>query len=310
MLKGVKYYMIFVANSFYLYIYVIQKIYIKTIMKHAILCLLAFCSFTVNAQKLTSAEKVTIVSRLEKTYDLDQNTRSDLNKCNAENGPNSVDSINQQVVFAILDKYGWLQKRDISEKAGKAFFYVIQHANLVAQSKYAPLIDEANRRNEIAPIEYAYFVDRLRTKQGKAQLYGTQSASDNLGNNYMYPVEDWHLADSLRKIIYAPTMEEEYIKSGQVKYYDSPKIDFSKHAIIIGHIWDNRNKPIDNLNVIIDSRLIGKSDTNGFFLLEIDKLKGKDINITLQKEGFKSINYLIKGSQDFYEVFAQTRPIL
>jgi hypothetical protein len=290
----------------------------ESTMKNAVLYLLLFCSLAVNEQKFTIEERTLIVSKLEKAFDLDQRTRSEFEQCYSKNGSNDVvcepyrkkietqDSVNQQVVFGILDKYGWLQQKEISEKANKAFFYVIQHSSLAAQSKYAALIDTAYKQKEITSTEYAYFVDRLRIKQGKVQIYGTQSATDNLGNKYMYPIGDLHLADSLRKFIGAPPVAE-FIRSNEFKFYNAPKTDFSKRAIIIGHIWDTHNKAVDNLQVFVGPKLIGQSDKNGFFILEIDKLKGKDITITLQKVDFKSINYPIKGGQDFYEVYAQIR---
>lgn len=288
-------------------------------MKHTILfCVLTFFSLNTWAQKLTSLERKKIVSELERSYDLDQSTRKKYNQCASEHGAYSAtckihekamvlqDSINQEVVFNILDQYGWLPVKHISVKAGKAFFYVVQHAQLQAQSKYAGKIDSAFDRKEITPVEYAYFVDRLRSKQGRAQLYGTQAATDNLGNSYLYPVENWQLADSLRKKIGAPPLKE-FLKTDGARYYDSPRPDFQNNALLIGHIWDANNKGIDKVNVLIGDEVIGQSDENGFFMLQVNKEKSKSITVVLQKEGLKSIRYPIKGEQDFYEIYAQLR---
>lgn len=272
--------------------------------------------FTTSAQKLARAENKKIVSELERAYDLDQSTRKSYNQCASEHGANSIrcdefrkslitqDSLNQKIVFNIIDQYGWLSVKHSSTKANKAFFYVLQHAQVQAQIKYANLVDVAFKRKEITPVEYAFFVDRLKSKQGKAQIYGTQEATDNLGNSYLYPIEDWHLSDSLRKQIGMPTLKE-FLKTDHAKYYDSPKPDFNNHAILIGHIWDTSNKGIEKVNVLVDSTVIGQTDSNGFFILQVNKEKGKAITITLQKEGLKQIKYPIKGEQDFYDIYAQ-----
>nr|WP_068891099.1 DUF6624 domain-containing protein [Pedobacter panaciterrae] len=283
-----------------------------------VLLALTFFSLTTRAQKLTSPERKKIISELENAFDLDQKTRKNYNQCASEHGANSMDcnefrkalviqdSLNQKVVFKVIDQYGWLPVKQISAKANKAFFYVLQHAQLQAQSRYANLVDIAFKRKEITNVEYAYFVDRLRSKQGRAQIYGTQQVTDNLGNNYLYPVEDWHLADSLRKQIGAAPLQE-FLKTDNAKYYNSPKPNFKNHAVLIGHIWDINNKGIEKVSILIDSTEIGQTDANGFFILEVNKEKGKSITVTLKKEGLKQIKYPIKGDQDFYDIYAQLR---
>lgn len=287
-------------------------------MKYTILLISTFFYLTMSAQQLPSKEKAKVISDLEKAYDLDQGTRKKFNDCAAEHGANNdackafrktleaQDSANQQVVFNIFEKYGWIPANRVSKKASKAFFYVLQHAPLEAQARYAHMVDTAFNRKEISPVEYAFFVDRLRSKQGKAQLYGTQTATDNLGNSYLYPVENWPLADSLRVQLGAPPLDE-FLKTSGLSYPMLPKTDFRDHAIIIGHIWGTNNKGIDSVKVSIASKYIGASDANGFFLLEIEKNMTDKITLTLVKPGFKIVTYPVDGNKDFHEIFVMLR---
>ena len=284
-------------------------------MKYAIIGLFTFLSLTMNGQQLTRPERTKIKAELEHAFDLDQAVRKQFNQCVTEHGGAAgscnelrtklvaQDSANQQVVFPILDKYGWIPAGLISKKANSAFFYVLQHAEVDAQIKYARWVDTAYKRKEVTPVEYAYFIDRLRSKQGKAQRYGTQTVSDNLGNTYPYPIENWALADSLRKQLGAPPLEE-FLKTAGLRYNQPPKIDFSKYSVLIGHIWENGNKPVDSVKVTIGTQQIGISDANGFFMIPIEKSKIVDAKVTLEKPGFKTIHYPIRGNMDFYDIYA------
>ncbi|RAJ77358.1 hypothetical protein CLV59_107125 [Chitinophaga dinghuensis] len=289
----------------------------KNFKQYIILFLFSFLAMASNAQQLSSRDRKMLTAELEKAFDLDQQVRKEFNKCITDHGGANPctelrqqlerqDSINQQVVFPILDKYGWIPVRLISKKANSAFFYVIQHAQVEPQIKYAHLVDTAFKRKEISPVEYAYFVDRLRSKQGKAQLYGTQTVTDNLGNTYPYPIENWTVADSLRKLIGAEPLDE-YLPSSGLRYHQLPKLDFSKYCLLIGHIWSQKNQPVDSVKVAIGTEQIGLTDANGFFMIAIEKNKVVGAKLTLEKTGFKNAYYPIKGEMDFYDIYAMLR---
>ncbi len=289
----------------------------KNSLRYTLLFFFSFLTLAANAQQLSSRERKKLITELEKAYDMDQQVRTAFNKCITDHGGSDPcmelrrqlerqDSINQEVVFPVLDKYGWIPVRLISKKANSAFFYVLQHAQAAAQIKYASFVDTAFKRKEISPVEYAYFVDRLRSKQGKAQLYGTQTVSDNLGNTYPYPIENWTRADSLRKLIGAEPLDE-YLPNSGLRYHHLPKLDFSKYCLLIGHIWTQNNQPADSVKVSIGTEQIGATDANGFFMIAIEKDKAVNAKVTLEKPGFKTSYYPIKGNMDFYDIYAMLR---
>ena len=102
---------------------------------------------------------------LEKAYDDDQNSRDSIVVMQNRNDINTAeykklfiemnnhDSINQLIVFPILDKYGWLGQPKVSEKACRSYFYIIQHAQIDKQLKYYQQVMQAYRAKYISSSE-------------------------------------------------------------------------------------------------------------------------------------------------------------
>ncbi|RPE08156.1 hypothetical protein EGT74_13895 [Chitinophaga lutea] len=261
------------------------------------------------------AHKKQVIQELEQAFDLDQGTRKEFNDCVSASGmkhPECVrkrlamvrqDSINQQIVSKVLDRYGWPPAGQITEKAGKAIFYVIQHAPLAFQLKYAGLVDTAFKRKAIIPLEYAFFIDRLRTKQGMAQLYGTQHEMDNLGNRYLYPVKNWYEVNTLRQQYGIPPLD----LNETPEYRQYPKVFQNDTVVLIGHIYKDANTPIPDAAVVMDSVVLGKSNDSGFFIVCIPKKKDEDVFITIRPDADKpeGVRQAIRGSKEFYHIYVQ-----
>src|SRR5699024_4611596 len=127
----------------------------------------------------TKSEFKEITQKLEQVYVLDQSSRESLNEVQRTSGygsseynkklkeMNFQDSINRDIVFEIIDNYGWINKSTSSETASKAIFYVIQHSDLQTQIKYKELVQKAFSDSEISNTEYILFEDRLNVRQGK-----------------------------------------------------------------------------------------------------------------------------------------------
>lgn len=256
-------------------------------------------------------QKKKIKANLEKAYDLDQKVRQEYNSCVASFGIRSdnckklrlalsiQDSINQKIVSNILDQYGWLSRKKISKKGNKALFYVIQHAPLLFQSKYADLIDTGFKTGDINPTEYAFFVDRFRTKQGLAELYGTQTETDNLGNSYLYPIKNWDQVNSLRADLELP-----FLNFSEIPEYNwYPKKIENDSIVLIGHIFDKTSTPIKGAVVMIESIILGKSNEKGFFVINLKRPKeGTKITVAVSN---KQNSTIIKNLKDFYSIYMQ-----
>ncbi|ADQ79484.1 hypothetical protein Palpr_1338 [Paludibacter propionicigenes WB4] len=247
---------------------------------------------------------------LEKAFDDDQNVRDSIIILQKRNEINTVeyrhlsiemtklDSINQLKVFPILDKYGWLGKPKVSEKACRSFFYIIQHAKIDKQLKYYQQVMQAYRAKYISAFEYAIFVDRVNVKQNKFQQYATQTELDQLGNETLYPViEINRLDDRLSKIGLEPSFVE---LSNLYTILNVCKDD----KVLIFHIMNkNQTKGVSDVDIFINDKFVGKSNDKGLFQCKIVK-KTQSINIALKKDNVKKEKkYVMKDSDDFSNLY-------
>jgi hypothetical protein len=126
---------------------------------------------------------------------------------------NYLDSLNQISVFAWLDQYGWLGKKEVGNQGCKTVFLVIQHSDLKSQEKYLPLMREAVRENNASRSDFAMLEDRVLLGQGKKQLYGTQQMIDyDTGLRSYRPIEDIDNLNQRRQEMGLPTFTEETIE--------------------------------------------------------------------------------------------------
>lgn len=146
---------------------------------------------------------------LQTVYDRDQAIRQDFLKVDQSNPEDifrmynkmdSIDKLNQKLVFNILDSIGWPQ--NLSHVANNAIFLTIDHAKLDSQEKYFPLVEEQMKQGNISKSSYATLLDRILMLSGKKQIYGTQTRSKNQKEKddaiYIWPIQDAQKVDSLR----------------------------------------------------------------------------------------------------------------
>ena len=162
-----------------------------------------------------------LVAQLDKIYFDDQSTRSQIRSKEEKYGRDSKemrafwqvilrnDSINLVKVTNILDTQGWPSKKKIGTRGTSTLFFVIQHADLNAQTKYLPMITKALENNDLPKRQYAMFYDRLVLRQGKRQVYGTQLAmSKESKKPYILPLEDAQNVDKRRAEMGLNSMQE------------------------------------------------------------------------------------------------------
>ena len=162
-----------------------------------------------------------LVAVLDKIYFDDQSTRSQIRAKEEKYGRDSKemrafwqtilkkDSINLIKVSNILDTQGWPSKKKIGSRGTSTLFFVIQHADLNAQTKYLPMITNAVKSGNLPKRQYAMFYDRLVLRQGKRQVYGTQLAmSKESKKPYVLPLEDVRNVDKRRAEMGLNSMQE------------------------------------------------------------------------------------------------------
>jgi hypothetical protein len=86
-----------------------------------------------------------------------------------------LDSANSRRLRDLVQKHGWPRKSVVGEEAAQAAFLVVQHSPLRAfQKDMLALLRAAAERDDASRSDVALLVDRVRTQEGKPQLYGTQ----------------------------------------------------------------------------------------------------------------------------------------
>ncbi len=126
---------------------------------------------------------------------------------------NEKDSINLIKVKNILDKYGWLGRKEIGFDGNLALLLVIQHADIETQEKYLPILQEGVSNNNAQASDLAMLEDRIAIRNGKKQIYGTQLTIDTItGKYYPLPIEDSVNVDKRRHEVGLPKLDE-YLKA-------------------------------------------------------------------------------------------------
>lgn len=237
-----------------------------------LLLYLLICNYQVNAQKKNSFTKVN--KALEDVMDKDQNVRIYYDSIFEEYGLNSreltevtktmnrIDTKNQIFIDSIFSKYGWLTPPNVSIKAAKAYFYVIQHASAEFQKKYKLDVIDAYHKNILDLQEYKFFIDRVTLHEGKFQIYGTQKYRDNIGNEYFLPVDT------------TQNNQQEFsnisLKEGKFPLLGNPNHDI---GIFIHTFYKVNNEATPYVDIYLDDEKIGMTNSNGFFQILLPRKK-------------------------------------
>ena len=129
------------------------------------------------------------------------------------------DSLHVIEVTHILDSIGWPPLHQIGRSGSNAIFLTLQHGDLGTQEKYLPFLKDAVAENKIAPGALALLEDRLNLRQGKRQIYGSQTNTNReTGEKYV-----------------APLVEPEKVNERRAKVGLEPIEDYAKRK---GIQWD------------------------------------------------------------------------
>lgn len=119
------------------------------------------------------------------------------------------DSINLIKVIKILDEKGWVGKNVVGTQGNQTLFLVIQHSDLEYQQKYLPMMREAVKNGNANPGNLAYLEDRVALREGKKQIYGSQSSMNKKTNKIrISPMIDPDNVDKRRAEVGLGTMAE------------------------------------------------------------------------------------------------------
>lgn len=265
-----------------------------------LLFLPVFSSFAQSKKELAR-----LTQTLESVYRNDQEPRLKLDSLSTQFGYGSDrvrqqwqliaknDSINTIIVTHIIDKYGWLSEKQTSKNANAALFFVIQHAELLVQIKYLPMLKKAVQQRKAKPSYYAYLLDRTNMKQGKLQIYGSQLTMAGNGSGYFFPIADEPNVNTRRNMIGLRPLEEYAQQIGI--FYSAPKEDSLKDKfVLVGFVLERDQKPIEDVFVFAGNKLITKTNSKGIYKAIIDK-EIKEYTISFKKEGYAISEIPING---------------
>lgn len=130
---------------------------------------------------------------------------------------NFNDSLNTIKVKNIIDKYGWLGEDVIGANGNRTLFLVIQHADIVTQEKYLPILRDAVKNSRARGSQLALLEDRINIKHGRKQIYGSQIMQDPLTRKYLVlPIEDPQNVDLRRKEVGLGPLKD-YVKQWDIE---------------------------------------------------------------------------------------------
>ncbi len=87
----------------------------------------------------------------------------------------AIDHENTERVRAIVRQYGWPSPELVGRDGAEAAFLIVQHSDLAFQKEMLPLVEKAYRSGGLSGQSYALLLDRVLVREGKPQIYGTQT---------------------------------------------------------------------------------------------------------------------------------------
>jgi len=176
---------------------------------------------------------------LENMYNEDQEIRRVLVDSVGFNSPQAgvyiakmlkIDVQNQKEIKTILEKYGWLERSKIGEKASEALFLIVQHSNLEFMDNYFPQLKRMVDKGEASPVDCAKMEDRILMYKREKQIYGTQ-ATDELRPDKKYaiwPIQNPSQVNELRRRAGFTTTIEEQAKEMNAEYNQGEELPKKK----------------------------------------------------------------------------------
>lgn len=188
--------------------------------------LLILCTPLVAQEEYNEA----LATELEAMLASDQKARNEVIALTQELGRNDpkvsakwkevhkIDSLHTLRVNEILDEHGWLGAEAVGKKGNVALFLIIQHAEIDVQVRRLPMIRQAVKDGKARSENLALLEDRVATKTGKKQIYGSQLMTDKeTGELYVLPMIEPEKVNERRASVGLGTIEE-YIAYWDLKW--------------------------------------------------------------------------------------------
>lgn len=116
---------------------------------------------------------------------------------------------NNDRIKEIIEEFGWPTISLVGKDASKAAWLIVQHAILeeAFMSQCLELLQNAVNDHDAEPWCFAYLKDRVLTREGKPQIYGTQFDVID-GQVVPFPIENPKIVNELRENLGLDSIEE------------------------------------------------------------------------------------------------------
>lgn len=102
-----------------------------------------------------------------------------------------LDRANMAWLDSVVARRGWPGKSLVGLHASSAAFSILQHAPQADQERHLPLVRAAAAAGEVPGMHLALLEDRVLVRQGRKQIYGTQSrCGPGSADCAVLPIED------------------------------------------------------------------------------------------------------------------------
>lgn len=135
-----------------------------------------------------------------------------------------TDSLNQKVVFLLIDKYGWPTIEQYGKKANMAAYYVLMHSDKQYMEKYYPLLKNAALKEKENCQNLCCVIDRIMLHRKKTQIFGNEARGlrDLRGNihYFVYPIVNPKGVNARRYKVGLNSIEDHAEEYGYILEYD------------------------------------------------------------------------------------------
>jgi hypothetical protein len=103
-------------------------------------------------------------------------------------------------IWEILDDLeAWPGRRLVGDDGAEAAWFIVQRGDVELQRRALAYLEVAVDWEDASPAHYAFLVDRIRMREGRAQIYGSQFVRSPDGDTLVpWPVEDVDRVDERR----------------------------------------------------------------------------------------------------------------
>ena len=120
-----------------------------------------------------------------------------------------IDVRNTARMKPILDEFGWPTQSMVGKDGAKAAWLVAIHGDhdTKFQRRCLELMKASLKHDEVSAVHVAYLTDRVHTREGKPQVYGTQYGVIDGVRRY-FPIEDLNHVEKRRAEVGLPPLGE------------------------------------------------------------------------------------------------------